>query len=69
MIFREDNFINDKRNGITKDYKIVDGKQILWAETPYKDGIKNGISIEYDNDGKTIKKKVMWTNGKETNID
>ena len=69
IIIREENFVNNKKNGITKDYKIVDGERILWVETPYENGVKNGISTEYNNDGKTIKRKIMWIDGKEANID
>lgn len=69
MLFREESFVDNKRNGITKDYKIINKKQVLWIETSYKNGLKNGLSIEYDDDGKTIKKKTIWLNGKETNKD
>lgn len=65
LIFREENFVNDKKEGITKDYKIINGKQILWVETPYQNGQKNGVSIEYDEDGKTIKNKTEWLEGKQ----
>lgn len=69
MLFREESFFDNKRNGITKDYKIINKKQVLLIETSYKNGLKNGLSIKYDDDGKTIKKKTIWLNGKETNKD
>ena len=46
-------------------YKVIEGKQILWCETSFKDDVKDGISIEYEDDGKTIKQKTMWKNGEK----
>lgn len=65
IIFREESFIDNKREGITRDYKIIEGKPILWFETSYKNHMKNGLSIEYNDDGITIKKKTMWQDEKE----
>lgn len=63
IIFREENYIDGKKEGITKDYKIVNGKAILWAETSYKNNLKDGLFIEYEDDGKTIKKKNTYLEG------
>ena len=34
-------------------------------EDLFKDDVKDGISIEYEDDGKTIKQKTMWKNGEK----
>ena len=68
VIFMEEPFVNNKRNGVAKIYKVIEGKQILWCETSFKDDVKDGISIEYEDDGKTIKQKTMWKNGEKIEI-
>lgn len=56
---------NDKINGVRLYYNVVYTKRpYLSSRITYKNGKKHGLEIDYERDGRTIKSKHMYHNGK-----
>lgn len=52
-LIREEPFIADVKHGIEKEYFNRPG-ELLKKEIPYKEGVRDGTSIEYDEEGRII---------------
>jgi antitoxin component YwqK of YwqJK toxin-antitoxin module len=57
----------DKREGLTKEWKFTKHKIIESSITPYKNGKKDGVAIEYYADGKVMS-KTPYVNGKKQGL-
>ena len=53
---------------ITGYFKEYRGWEILWYETPYKNGKKDGVEKRYDSDG-TLLYEIPYKNGKKDGVE
>ena len=64
--YLEENYLHGKLNGITKKYNSR--KYYLETETPYKNGIKDGVE-KYYYPNRKLKKEVTYKNGLKVGVE
>ncbi|WP_282032716.1 hypothetical protein [Winogradskyella eximia] len=63
-VFPEQHSLTDFVNGKAEGKSVTIYKGITIREKHFKNGLPNGLWIEYDDSGKTIMRKIPYSNGK-----